>query len=102
MRALYHPDRDSIMLTTVLAALSDPTRLAIVRDLAAGAEQRCDAFEVPVAKSTLSHHFKVLREAGVTETRIEGTQRIISLRRDDLDQRFAGLLDTILRATAPL
>jgi len=83
----------------VMHALSDPVRLEIVRSLAGGGEQACNAFETPVAKSTLSHHFKVLREAGITRTRIEGTQRFISLRAGDLEARFPGLLGAVLRAS---
>lgn len=59
------------------------------------------AVKISIAKSTLSHHFKVLRESGVMYTRIEGTQRFISIRTDDLNKRFPGLLDTILQATEP-
>ncbi|MGQ0518162.1 ArsR/SmtB family transcription factor, partial [Bacillus sp. D-CC] len=56
---------------------------------------------IPIAKSTLSHHFKVLRESGVMYTRLEGTQRFISIREDDLNARFPGLLDVIIHATEP-
>lgn len=59
------------------------------------------AVKIPIAKSTLSRHFKLLRESGVMYTRIEGTQRFISIRTDDLNKRFPGLLDTILQATEP-
>ncbi|MGG2092505.1 helix-turn-helix domain-containing protein [Bacillus sp. S13(2024)] len=59
------------------------------------------AVNIPIAKSTLSHHFKVLRESGVMYTRIEGTQRFISIRTEDLNKRFPGLLDTISQATEP-
>jgi DNA-binding transcriptional ArsR family regulator len=89
-------------LTAVLFALSDPIRLSIVKCLANTDEQACGSFDVPAAKSTLSHHFKVLREAGVIYMRPEGTSYRNSLRREDLEARFPGLLDTILNATAPL
>lgn len=59
------------------------------------------AVKIPIAKSTLSRHFKLLQESGVMYTRIEGTQRFISIRTDDLNKRFPGLLDTILQATEP-
>ncbi len=97
MTALPEPDIAAIELTTVLQALGDPVRLQIVRALAgAGAERTCGAFELPVSKATRSHHFRVLREAGLTRTRCEGTHRHISLRADDLEQRFPGLLRAVL------
>jgi DNA-binding transcriptional ArsR family regulator len=83
-------------ITTVLHALSDPVRLAIVRQLAGGEEVVCGRFELPVSDATRSHHLKVLREAGVTSTRSEGTRRLVSLRRADLDAAFPGLLDAVL------
>jgi DNA-binding transcriptional ArsR family regulator len=83
-------------LARVLHALSDPVRLDIVRQLDGGVECRCGTFSAPVGKSTLSHHLKVLREAGLTGTRQEGTTRLVSLRRDALDERFPGLLDAVL------
>jgi DNA-binding transcriptional ArsR family regulator len=72
-------------------------RLAIVRSIAANGEQPCGTFNLPVAKSTLSHHFKVLRENGVIRMKPQGKQIINSLRQDELDRRFPGLLDAILR-----
>jgi DNA-binding transcriptional ArsR family regulator len=94
---ITHPDADEIELAAVLHALSDPVRLRIVASLAAGdAEQACGSFELPVTKSTCTHHFKVLREAGLVRQRQEGTSRLNSLRREDLDARFPGLLDSVL------
>ena len=98
MRTLHHPRLEEVDLTDVLHALSDPVRLEIVRTLSDLQERPCSSVEATVAKSTLSHHFKVLREAGVTHTRANGTQRLISLRRDDLEERFPALLDSILAA----
>ncbi|MDQ2715932.1 MAG: helix-turn-helix domain-containing protein [Chloroflexota bacterium] len=98
MRTLHHPARNDIMLAEVLYALSDPTRLRIVANLAKTTEDSCGALGGEIAKSTVSHHCKVLREAGITHTRIEGTQHLISLRREDLDARFPGLLESIVRA----
>jgi DNA-binding transcriptional ArsR family regulator len=96
---LAHPRRDEIELAAVLHALSDPVRLLMVRGLAGALEGRsCGSFDVPVTKSTCTHHFKVLREAGVIRQRPEGTARRNTLRRDDLDDRFPGLLDTVLGA----
>jgi DNA-binding transcriptional ArsR family regulator len=84
-------------LTTVLYALSDQIRLEIVKRLARQGEQSCSTIELPIPSSTLSHHYKVLREAGVTHTRLEGTQRFISIRYDEMSTRFPGLLDVILK-----
>jgi DNA-binding transcriptional ArsR family regulator len=99
--SLTHPRRDELELAAVLHALSDPVRLRIVAGLAGGDGRSCGSFELPVTKSTCTHHFKVLREAGVIHQRPEGTARINTLRRGDLDARFPGLLDTIVASTAP-
>src|SRR4051812_19029433 len=95
---LHQPASEELELAAVLHALSDPIRLQIVRDLADAGSCPCGAFAVPVAKSTLSHHLKVLREAGVTSTEAAGTQRVVSLRTGDLDGRFPGLLAAVLAA----
>lgn len=95
---LTHPARDEIELAAVLHALSDPMRLRIVAGLAVEDKRTCKSFELPVTKSTCTHHFRVLREAGVIRQRLEGTTRLNSLRRQDLDQRFPGLLDSVLSA----
>jgi DNA-binding transcriptional ArsR family regulator len=94
------PRRDELELVAVLQALSDPVRLEIVKALAAvdDGELACNEMPLPVTKSTASHHFRVLREAGVLEVRAEGTRRLHTLRRADLDARFPGLLDTVLHA----
>jgi len=94
-----HPARDEVELAAVMHALSDPIRLLIVRTVADGKEWTCGSFELPVSKSTCTHHFRVLREAGVLHQRVDGTTRLNSLRRDDLDARFPGLLDAVLAAT---
>ena len=80
----------------MLQALGDPVRLTIVRELAARQECACGSLELGVSKATRSHHFRVLREAGITDTRLEGTHRYVSLRRADLEARFPGLLGAIL------
>jgi DNA-binding transcriptional ArsR family regulator len=95
---IAHPHRHELELSAVLHALSDPVRLKIVAALASDAEQTCASFDVPVTKSTCTHHFKVLREAGVIHQRQEGTARLNTLRREDLDARFPGLLESILSA----
>ncbi|MNM63033.1 Helix-turn-helix domain protein [compost metagenome] len=98
MKLLYHPDRKDIQLASVLYALSDPIRLQVVSEIYNNGERACNSFNVPIAKSTLSHHSRTLREAGVVFTRVQGTQRILSLRTEDLNVRFPGLLDSILKA----
>jgi DNA-binding transcriptional ArsR family regulator len=94
---LHHPERSEIELPAVLQALSDPHRLEIVRRLAEDSEPRpCGSFEFDISKSTLTHHFRTLREAGVIQQQREGTTKLTWLRRDDLDARFPGLLDAVL------
>ena len=92
------PARDEIELGAVLHALSDPVRLRMVAALDGDEERACGSFDVPVTKSTCTHHFRVLREAGVIRQRLEGTTKLNSLRREDLDALFPGLLDSVLRA----
>ena len=89
---------EDVTLAVLMAALGDPVRVAIVLDLAARGEATCGTFDVGVSKATRSHHFKVLREAGLTRTRAEGTHRHITLRRDEVDARFPGLLGAVLAA----
>lgn len=95
---LSHPAKDQMELAAVLHALSDPMRLKIVAGLAREEHRNCKSFALPVTKSTCTHHFRVLREAGVIRQKLEGTTRLNSLRREELDDRFPGLLDSVLRA----
>ncbi|MEV0239711.1 helix-turn-helix domain-containing protein [Streptomyces sp. NPDC050674] len=100
-RDLPHPARDEIRLEGVLHALSDPMRLRVVRELAgASSELSCSHFDLPVTKSTTTHHFRVLRESGVIRQVYRGTAKMNGLRRDDLDGLFPGLLDALLGAAA--
>ena len=99
MRTLPEPRRAQLRLEDVLAALADPTRLRIARRLARDTERACGTFDLPASKATLSHHFKVLREAGITHTRVDGVHRFISLRLQDLQARFPGLLTAVLGAS---
>jgi DNA-binding transcriptional ArsR family regulator len=92
------PTADELTLAAVMAALSDPVRVEIVRVLAAEEERTCGTFDLGISKATRSHHFKVLREAGLTHTRSEGTHRHLSLRREAVDARFPGLLAAVLAA----
>lgn len=96
MRTVSHPIAEQLSLAAVLHALSDPVRLSIVRTLRDGTEVPCGRLDVPVSKSTLSHHLKVLRDAGITQTRCEGVQRFVSLRAEDVEARFPGLLGCVL------
>ncbi|MEU6139380.1 helix-turn-helix domain-containing protein [Streptomyces sp. NPDC047081] len=98
-RDLQHPASADIRLEAVLHALSDPMRLQIVRELAAGRDElTCSQFALPVTKSTSTHHFRVLREAGVIRQCYRGTAKMNGLRRDELDDLFPGLLGALLAA----
>jgi len=98
MRHAKHPDIDEVRLTDVMAALSDPIRIGLVRVLSDGVERGWGELRAPVAKSTLSHHLRVLRAAGITWTREEGTRCFVRLRRDDLESRYPQLLEAVLAA----
>ena len=97
---LPHPDREQITLSGVLFALSDPERLAIARQLIEGPMEMaaCSLSDPSMPKSTKSHLMKVLRESGVIRNDAQGRTRVLSLRREDLDARFPGLLDAVLTA----
>ena len=96
---LAGPPREMLELADVLHALSDPVRLGIVCGLSeSGGERRCGSFGAPVTKSTLTHHFRVLREAGLIVQRQEGTARLSRLRSEDLETRFPGVLEAVLQA----
>ncbi|MEU3030265.1 ArsR/SmtB family transcription factor [Streptomyces incarnatus] len=98
-RVLPHPDRAEIRLETVLHALSDPVRLRIVRELSTAPDElSCSRFDLPVTKSTSTHHFRVLRESGVIRQCYRGTAKMSGLRQEDLDDLFPGLLDALLAA----
>jgi DNA-binding transcriptional ArsR family regulator len=101
-RLLPHPTREQIELPGVMDCLSDPTRLAIVYNLAKlegeMGELRCGDFIGLSGKSNLAYHFAKLRESGLLQTRAVGTTRLMSLRRNDLDARFPGLLDAVLKS----
>ena len=96
MRPFKHPETKNIELVRVLYALSDPVRLCIVKQLDVGGEASCSALDGDRPKSSMSHHFRVLRESGLVWTRSDGTTRMNSLRRAELDRLFPGLLDAVL------
>jgi DNA-binding transcriptional ArsR family regulator len=96
-RTVEHPPTCDMTVVDVFAALGDPTRIAIVRTLcAAGGEMAWSSFDLPIARSTLSHHLKVLRTAGIVKCRQDGTRSFVSLRLDDLERRFPGLVQIVL------
>jgi len=98
-RITDHPDLADVTLQGVLEALVDPVRRSIVRQLAeAGQDIRCGTFDISVTRSTGTHHFKVLRHAGVIRQYYEGTSRMNTLLNEELESVFPGLLDAILRA----
>ncbi|MFI5565082.1 ArsR/SmtB family transcription factor [Amycolatopsis japonica] len=98
-RITDHPDLAEVTLQSVLEALVDPVRRSIVRQLAAaGRDIRCGTFDISVTRSTGTHHFKVLRHAGIIRQYYEGTSRMNALRAEELDSLFPGLLDAILAA----
>lgn len=97
MKITNHPSTEEIRLDSVMAALSSPLRLAAVRMIAQGGEHPCCAVLPTIGKSTMTHHFRILRDSGVVWQRRIGQEYRLSLRREDLDARFPGLLDSILR-----
>ncbi|GAA0355843.1 helix-turn-helix domain-containing protein [Streptomyces blastmyceticus] len=98
----YHPDRDQLLIEDVLAALGNPVRLGIVRELdASPGERTCGSLPLEITKATATHHWRVLRESGITREHKVGRAKAVSLRREDLDTRFPGLLTAVLAATAP-
>jgi DNA-binding transcriptional ArsR family regulator len=99
--APQHNDPCDVPVETVFAALADPVRLAIVRQLADSEDwsRACGSFDVPVGKAGLSHHFTVLREAGLVEQRDAGARRVNRLRRGEVEARFPGLWGLVLPLT---
>jgi DNA-binding transcriptional ArsR family regulator len=95
MEQLPHPARENIDLAELFAALGNPRRLELVRAIADGAERDCSDLRGPTPKSTMTHHWKTLRNAGAIWQRPEGRAFRVQLRREDLEVRFPGLLDAI-------
>jgi DNA-binding transcriptional ArsR family regulator len=97
---IHHPPAESLDLATIMRTLGDPIRLEMVRILADGRQHPCGELsaELGLPASTGSYHMRLLREAGLTRALAAGTQRLISLRRDDLESRFPGLVEVLTRA----
>ncbi|QYM71729.1 helix-turn-helix domain-containing protein [Pseudochrobactrum sp. Wa41.01b-1] len=94
-----HPKEDEIVLGTVLSALADPLRRRVIMELTqapSGTERTCASFGLPVSKATLTHHFRVLREAGLIRQVDRGNSRAAALRREEIDKRLPGLLDLVV------
>jgi DNA-binding transcriptional ArsR family regulator len=100
MKAYSHPAMSKVSLPKVMQALSDPCRIEIVRELlrAKGRPLACNEVRLDISKATRSHHFEVLREAGIIFTEMEGTKCMTSLRREELKKRFPGLLELVSAA----
>ena len=98
VRDIRHPAAAELDLARILRTVGDPLRLAIVRQLADGRERTCGALQASLGlpASTCSYHLRLLREAGVTRARSHGTERLITLRRDDLDARYPGLVGVLV------
>lgn len=99
MRPLFHPNISDISLEWVLYSLSDKIRLRIVSQLFYLGEQSCIQFDNLAGKTALSHHFKVLRENGLINVRIEGRHRFLSIRLNELNARFPHLIETIISSS---
>lgn len=97
------PKMNEVDLGSVLKALSDPVRLGIVRRLSDDEYHPCNVeeYDVNIHKSTLSYHFKTLREAGITATLVSGREHSVKLRRSDLNDRFPGLIEAVIANVRP-
>jgi DNA-binding transcriptional ArsR family regulator len=100
MRAIPHPALKDVTLAQVLYALSDPIRLGVVRQLSREGQATCSALDGGRPKSSMSHHFKVLREGGLVFTSTDGPAHLNELRREEIKERFPGLLDAVLDAAS--
>lgn len=103
MRQIKHPTIEQVELTDIMYALADPTRLEIVARLAkAGRKMTCGEFDLNRPKSSMSHHFKILRSAGLVETVIDGTEHMNSLRIEEIERKYPGVLQSVLKATTAI
>lgn len=100
-RSVEHPELEQITLQQLLEAMVDPVRRAVVGQLArAEGDLSCGTFEVEVSRSTLTHHFNVLREAGVIRQYYVGTAKMNALRTAEMEERFPGVLSALVMAAA--
>ena len=100
MRQIKHPAMEQVELIEILYALADPTRMEIVVRLAkAGRKLTCGELDLNRPKSSMSHHFKILRSAGLVETVVDGTEHMNSLRLEEIEQKYPGVLESVLKAT---
>ena len=100
MRKIKHPNIEQVELIEILYALADPTRMEIIVRLAkAGRKLTCGELDLNRPKSSMSHHFKILRSAGLVETLVDGTEHMNSLRLEEIEQKFPGVLQSVLKAT---
>ena len=100
MRQIKHPNIEQVELIEILYALADPTRMEIVVRLAkAGRKLTCGELDLNRPKSSMSHHFKILRSAGLVETLVDGTEHMNSLRLEEIKQKYPGVLESVLKAT---
>jgi len=100
MRTYNHPATEDFTLGRLFHALSDPVRLEIVRQLSTVDEATCGDLDGGRPKSSVSHHFRILREAGLVRTRVAGTVHQNSLRRAELDARFPCLMEAVIKQIA--
>ena len=102
---VVEPAAEDMLLPKMLAALADPHRLASVRFLARNGESWCSQVMqeagLELSKSTFSHHLRIMREAGLVTKRIQGARGYTQLRKEDVDRRFPGLLDSVINADDP-
>ena len=99
MRSDYHPSAGDLQLVAVLHALADPIRLSVIRQVADGEPHACGTIITSLTPSAMTRHFRILRESGLVRTEPHGTSKFLTLRREDLDARFPGLLDSVLRGS---
>jgi DNA-binding transcriptional ArsR family regulator len=98
MLTTNHPPKDQIRIEEVLSALGHPLRITVLKVLSDGQEHNCGSILKGQSKSTMTHHWRVLRDAGVIWRRPDGRENLLSLRKDDLDDRFPGFLDSIIKS----
>lgn len=95
-----HPDPQEFNLISILRAIADPVRLELIRHLHQLGEANCSTLLGSRPKSSMSHHFQVLRENGILHTRIDGVNHRNTLRLNELEERFPGLMNAILAASS--